>query len=534
MLCVAFFGIGHQAHAAVFYVDFECNVTATCGNGTATTTSFYSLDQFTESARSAGDIVFVRRNTASTTAATDLTFTSDGTTVAPLTISADNDNLWNDASTTPQTYTVAIATSTFVASATITNMSAGDWIYVTGDCTQTYKSTVLNQCEYFYEVASVSGTILELYLPYKGDQSGAGLSLVNMGKNPQWHTAAQDFQWDFDTDDYWIVKGLDIRGTDANGNIEIDTSYSQQFSMIILTGNGANDVGIQFFGPEFTVTSIDNLRVSGVGGHSLGSLLFTAPRLYLKIRDSIFQDPSDPVIDSSNNAAYSAIVEISDVYSKSSLFLSDNDSLEESIVRVTVRNLKRNGGVFTMGGQDGNFWELFVEDDDAKGKNANFSSHFQNSAASLNNPLTQSTSTLRSGGGPTAIEVRPTTKTTSIWDFNKIKLFEYPIYTDTSSKQYDVYFRTATTTAEWTANPTAAELWIQCEYWAHDTNATSTRKVKKSTGTVDFAGSAAWQNLTVTCQPTQTGILYLSGYYAKTKESGQDNVFLVDSTPVIQ
>ena len=92
----------------------------------------------------------------------------------------------------------------------------------------------------------------------------------------------------------------------------------------------------------------------------------------------------------------------------------------------------------------------------------------------------------------------------------------------------------STSTAAWTTDPLATELWIECEYWAHDTNATSTRKVKKSTGVLDFNGVTTWNALSVTCVPTQTGILYLRGWYAKTKEATPMNEFFVDGTPVIQ
>ena len=41
------------------------------------------------------------------------------------------------------------------------------------------------------------------------------------------------------------------------------------------------------------------------------------------------------------------------------------------------------------------------------------------------------------------------------------------------------------------------------------------------------------QSLTVTCAPSQEGILYLRGFYAKPQETGIDNVFFVDPRPVI-
>ena len=122
----------NEAGATAYYVDFS----ATNGvfNGLATTTAFSSLDAFTEVARSAGDIAFVRRGVASTTYVSDLNFTSDGTIANPIIISADYDNLWNDFASSTQTYTVAVATSTFTASAAQSEIIVGEWVYVDGDC----------------------------------------------------------------------------------------------------------------------------------------------------------------------------------------------------------------------------------------------------------------------------------------------------------------------------------------------------------------------------------------------------------------
>ena len=114
-----------------------------------------------------------------------------------------------------------------------------------------------------------------------------------------------------------------------------------------------------------------------------------------------------------------------------------------------------------------------------------------------------------------------------------LKLFEYPIYANTTSKTYSVFFN-STSTANWTTDPTASEFWIECEYWAHPVSTgTTTRAVKRSTGVIDFNGSTAWQSLSVACQPTASGILYLRGWYAKPQESGVTNAFYVDVTPEI-
>ena len=105
-------------------------------------------------------------------------------------------------------------------------------------------------------------------------------------------------------------------------------------------------------------------------------------------------------------------------------------------------------------------------------------------------------------------------------------LFEYPIYATTDSKTYTVYFR-PDATGDWTADPTATELWIEIEYWGHASN--NFRRITRSTGVIDMNGSTNWQTLTVTIAPSQTGVAYLRAYYAKTKESGKSNVFFCDT-----
>ena len=109
-------------------------------------------------------------------------------------------------------------------------------------------------------------------------------------------------------------------------------------------------------------------------------------------------------------------------------------------------------------------------------------------------------------------------------------LFEIPFYATTDSKKYEVFFR-PTATADWTADPTAAELWIELEAWGHATN--NFRKITKSTGVIDMNGSTTFTALDVTVGPAQAGVAYLRGYYAKTKESGKANTFFWDVVPVV-
>src|SRR3990167_9493093 len=113
LIILTFLILPQVAGATAYYVDFDGGID---GDGLATTTSFNSLDRFTEVARASGDIAFVRRGTATTTQMSHLTFTSDGTSGSPIIITADYDNLWSDFSTSTQTYTLVTGSKTMTAS----------------------------------------------------------------------------------------------------------------------------------------------------------------------------------------------------------------------------------------------------------------------------------------------------------------------------------------------------------------------------------------------------------------------------------
>ena len=146
--------------------------------------------------------------------------------------------------------------------------------------------------------------------------------------------------------------------------------------------------------------------------------------------------------------------------------------------------------------------------------------------------MVSDTGTLRSGGANVSLKVTPSSVSlqSTNWILSRIKLLELPIYASTASKQYDLYF-IPTATADWTADPTAVELWIELEAWGHATNAA--RKVTKSTGVIDMNGSLTWQALSVTVAPAQAGVAFLRAYYAKPIEASKANSFFIDPIPVI-
>ena len=104
-------------------------------------------------------------------------------------------------------------------------------------------------------------------------------------------------------------------------------------------------------------------------------------------------------------------------------------------------------------------------------------------------------------------------------------------------------FFMSTSTAQWGNNPgtvstaasTTPDMFIECEYLASTTGAARVIKRSSTASDVNFTGSTAWQDISLTCQPSQSGILYLRGWYGKPKEGTTfSNQFYMDMTPVIQ
>lgn len=478
--------------------------------------SWLDLDQFTENARSAGDKVIIRRGAVQCDDGTDLTFTSDGTIANPIIIEADYDNLWRDqvdlSATGTATLTFGSKTITFSSDVSGV-LAAGDWIYASGD----------NNREFAYEVASVSSGDVTLYLPYKGNQAGSGKTMYNMQDNPIWNSAAGDFQWNFDGDDYWKVQGIHIRGTDVNGNVEVDSCRGHQFDDCIFQGNGSTDAGFsplddnfyEFFNKCRFFGHVNNFGLTGdTFGHlSLKNCLLDGNNVassagFTNIGNQVVFNVILLECEFKNHAGHDMGIlgAGGTVRSRNTLLSSTNE-------------FTNNSGFGTIDG---------LEDHDGAIGDSRY--YFLGIGSSSNAVLYQSeTTTVRSGGSNKSIKVTPTTNMTTIWDFNKLMVFEIPIYATTDSKTYEIYFRPSAT-GDWTNDPTASELWIELEAWGHATN--NFRKITKSTGTIDMNGSTSWQALSVTVAPAQAGVAYLRCYYAKTKEAGS-NIFYVDPVPVI-
>lgn len=509
-----------------YFVDDTCG---TPGNGTTATCtggandSFDDLGDFTESARSAGDVCTVRRDNTSIDDGGDLAFSSSGTIDNPIIIEADYDDNWSsdvDLSATA-TATLTFGSKTITFSSDISGvLAAGDWIYVATEDAR----------EFAYEVDSVSTVTVTLFLPYKGDQAGSSKTMTNMQAVPIWGTAAASFEWNFDGDNYWLTRGIHIKGRDGNGNVEIDSCEGHDLIDCILESDGtANTIGFQCVDDTWTGRLLkcrffDHQRglrnTFGAGilrgevrdclgdGNSVASSTFVSPGsgTRLTVIDTETTGYTDD-LGQSSSTAHAMNIKARNWIMGSAQQINENVDTANKHMEVLFEDF--NG---TIGDTRQNGWQA----------PSNTTFH-----------IASETSTVRSGGSNVSIKVTPPDgKLADIqgWTYSRLKLFEVPFYATTDSKTYTVYFR-PTATGDWTTDPTNTELWIELEAWGHASN--NFRKITKSTGTIDMNGSTDWQTLTVTVAPAQAGVAYLRCYYAKTKESSKANTFFADPIPEV-
>lgn len=505
-----------------YYIDADNGLDTNDGltaGGTPPNASWKTLDKFTEAARSAGDIATCRRGmTAEYDNGTQLDFISNGTILAPITIEADYDDSWSDFVNSAQTYTPVYGALTMEASATITGIVAGDWVYNTTDGD--------DPREFSYEVKSVSGTTLTLYLPWKGS-TGATKTLKVMGASPRWQVPADTLKMNFSGDNYWKFQGLKIQGnsTDSNaGIIDLSTSVGTEFKDVVIVGNNAWGYAI-VAGTSAQIyisktRTFDGLRLIVCGD--------TIPDLYI----------NDCLLDG-NSVASSAGIDFQST--KSGNIFIENTTFQNhassdialgangfASLQLKLRNCKLDSAIGDNINNTG-FGGGLTAAEDMEGVLNKSSVYDAHASADFTPTYESDTATVRSGGSTISIKVTPGANIATTRP-GLLKLLELPIYATTSSKTYDIYFR-PDATANWTADPTAAELWVELEAWGHATN--NYRKITKSTGVIDMNGSTAWQALSVTVAPAQAGVAYLRVWYGKPKEAAKTNVFFVDPKPVI-
>tara|TARA_Y100000296_G_scaffold76538_1_gene97243 strand:- start:1331 stop:2905 length:1575 start_codon:yes stop_codon:yes gene_type:complete len=488
------------------------------------------LDAFTEASRSAGDKLILRRGMTGhygTSSASHLDFTSDGDFNNPIIIEADYDDVWSDFQT--ESSVTLTAGSKTVTLATGSVATAGDWIYNSGDSDDPRK--------FAYELESVTpdmgggadaGT---LYLPFKGT-AGSSKTITIMPAAPVWGDGSSwDKKIQSTTDLYWVVRGVKVF-TSQSRAWQLNNVTGWQIEDCIIEANGTGLEGFKGVGGACDVVlrkcrlKNEKYGIVGTTGSAAGSLNFY---LYDCLIDGNSQANSAGLFPKMSSDFHCVDCEFKGHATGDIAYQLDSGTpYPEHRGRVWLRNCKLSSTTEIDHHQDSPNGRIYSEDHDQAVSDTRFFSML--SSAEGTPALQSDTGTVRSGGSNTSIKVTPSDNMGTVYDLSLLRLFELPFYATADSKTYTVYFR-PTATADWTADPTAAQLWIELEYRSHATN--KPRVIKKSTGTIDMNGSTSWQSLAVTAQPGQVGVVYLRGWYGKTKESGKANTFYIDPVPEV-
>lgn len=367
-----------------------------------------------------------------------------------------------------------------------------------------------------------------LFLPYKGDQAGAGKAMTNIQSPPLWNTIGGDFKWNLNLTNYWYFQGLHPRGTDSSGIADFNSNSGIIFKDFIFEGDGTTVTCLRVSDDQPDVQVLKtrffnytDAYTSNVGQGAIVGLF----------RDCLFDGNSaaDSVALTVNRWT---LIEVHD-----SEFRNHATADVEMVSFSGGSTLKFRNVLLTSGtpildvedGEDGEFNRVLTEDYGGTPSDTRRFS-YQDSAAAT--PILRSdTSKLRSGGSNISIKVTPSTKLGTVWEMSRVKLFDLAFFATTDEKTYTVFFA-SDDNVDWTVDPTTLELWIEADFWTDGTF--KQRRIVKSTGTMDFSTDTDFdQSLAVTITPSQAGVLYLRAYYAKPKEAGNDNIFYCDPIPAV-
>ena len=518
---------------ATYYIDSDSG--SDSNNGTGTGTAWKTLVKFLDlSSLSPGDKAILRRGRTAVYG-TSSELKKSGSISDPIVVEADYGDSWSDFSNSSQTYTATFGSKTLTASTTITGISVGDWIYnsTDGDSSK----------DFAYEVAGVSGSTLTLYLPFKGS-TGSSKTLKVMDAAPKLNMATTGPDTDqamiFSNDaSFYIFQGILLSETSAS------TPYG-----------GGNSNGVGFWFDRVSGFVLKDIVIESTTSSFYGKIGIYANAGCAKVivKKTRFKTFGWGVYSNTSGGSFKGTMHdcLIDGTSVQSGFgagirlntWDDWEVLETEITGYsTTDNIQLEGGTgkspdlrgrnikFGSATKDVNLSTtshvsaVKIEDyDNTIGDNRLFT--FSGDSAIFQSD----TSVVRSGGSTTSIKVNPSTEIGTNWEPSQLKLLDLPIYSEAAQKTYQIYFNSSAT-ANWTANPTASELWIEIEHWGHASN--NFRKITKSTTTLNFTGSTAWQSLSVTATSAQAGMAYLRVYYAKPKETGKSNLFYVDPNPVI-
>lgn len=495
------------------YIDFGAGNDANAGTLAA---PWLTFEKFTNDegawGLAAGDIAYLRRGVTESLA-DNVAFGVRGTALAPIQIKdydselAGIDTGWagDEAAVASPTMTVVKNSITVTASADASgDYAAGDGIKFQGE-------------DRIYNIATVVTTTITLEMPYRGD-GASGLTSRQYPSLPEVDGGdTLKLVWD---KDYWMMEGLTI-----------DNCVSSALQM------GSDDF--------FIVT---NIRITGSASRGMvcnGAGIILKQCYLFNNKDHVFTSGSiffdDVIIDCNNITNADCIV------------LGSSNQLKFRARNVALKNATRGLDINDGGGPDwwlqnltftnittqirnyrsptATFKETALHFDDFNGTKADGRTFLSIDSADLVPSIQTNTAEAdRSGGSDTVLKITPGTDWTTIaYPLSFCQLFEWYVYIPAAAKTITINFKRDA--AGWTANPTAAEFWIEAEYYGDGSSAF--KDIIKSTGTVDFNGSPDWDTLAVTFTPVAAGLVILRGFYGKTKEGGNTNIFYVDTKPEV-
>ena len=503
-----------------YYIDSDNGDDGADGltpTGDAVNGPFATWNIFLESARSAGDICTMRRNrTANYDDTGGSAALSSGTSVAPITIEADYDDYWSDevdlSGTATATLTFGSKTVTFSADVSSV-VAVGDVIYASSD----------NNRLFGYEVAAVSTVTVTLYLPYKGKQAGSGKTMFNMGDLPKCGLSSSI--WDaimFQQDHHWLLQGFHMGS--AGVCVKFDSAEGVTVRDCVTEGVNSGDKGF-YYSDDWMKCDLFKCRTyKHVGAHSFEG--------FGGMHDAVIEDC---LFDGNNVSAVAGIQMGTGATCKIDECEFDNNDMGD-IGRGTsgfenlegwtalTRNclfLSASPNFHNMDAAR-NGTVLGFEDYQQTPGDSRRMDHLSLSETAF---IYQSETTkVRGAGSPISIKIIPTVQIGDN-DAGRLLIFEFDTYLTAAAHTITVYFA-SDDIAEWTTGPTAAELYLEVDYFGHSSNAS--RRRDQSSGTVDFTTDTDFdQTLAITFTPAQAGRGTIRLKYGKTKEAAKSNIFYV-------
>lgn len=459
----------------------------------------------TTSVRTAGDIAICKRATTAAywTGDTTLNFDEDGTIAAPIILRSAYENEFSDDVDLSSTATATLVwgSKEVVFSADVSGViSAGDWIYNPED----------DPYLHAYLVLGVNTNTVTIAWPYQGENPGAGKAMIKMLSAAPFGGTSASAGMSLSSDDHWWFQGIRLKTNATSGGLQLSTSASPT----VLDIDGEVGAGL--------VSGIVNLispvgafvnKVYSYNGRAVNS--GTPLDKVINIAADL-NNKAQPGIAGNNQPIYENI-ELSNVNGSEGLVIINGQAFQSYRIRNLITDNSQARSVF----------QQFFAVEDFNNNIDNFIYTFTGLATPTEGTLQYNDAVTREGGAPFSVKVSPTTSISSLRDISCLTPVKgLPIFCAADVETTLRLYVRADDSAEWIANPTAAEIGLRAEYYGNPDNCY--RRTAKSAEEPDFLNSEDWLALSVTFTPARDGLVYVSLLYGKPKETDKENIFYVD------